>query len=302
MPRRDDIKKILVIGSGPIVIGQACEFDYSGAQACKVLREDGYEVVLVNSNPGDDHDRSRSLRRAPTSSRSRPSSSRRSSSARSPTRCCRPSADRPDSTVRSRCAEQAILERHGVELIGAQARRHQEGRGPQALPRGDGAHRSRRARERLRVLASEDAEELAEELGFPLVCRPSFTMGGAGGGIAYNIEELREIVSGGLALSPVGEVLVEESVIGWKEFEMEVMRDRNDNAVIVCSIENFDRDGRAHRRLRSPSRRHRRSPIASTRSCATPRSPSCARSASRPAAPTSSSPSIRTTGASSSSR
>ncbi len=241
MPRRDDINKILVIGSGPIVIGQACEFDYSGAQACKVLQEDGFEVVLVNSNPA-------TIMTDP------------GLAARTYVEPITPefvekviAAERPDALLPTlggqtglNCAmslhELGVLERYGVELIGANAEVIKKGEDRKLfaeamarigldVPRGGYAY------------SLADAEALVGDLGLPVVIRPSFTMGGAGGGIAYNAEELRDIVTHGLALSPVTEVLVEESVIGWKEFEMEVMRDRNDNAVIVCSIENFDAMG-----------------------------------------------------------
>jgi carbamoyl-phosphate synthase large subunit len=241
MPRRDDIKKILVIGSGPIVIGQACEFDYSGAQACKVLRDDGFEVVLVNSNPAtimtDPELASRTYVEPIT-----------------------PEfvekvivAERPDALLPTlggqtglNCAmdlhEAGILDKYGVELIGAKA---------DVIKKGEDRKLFAEAMGRIGLdvprsgyaYSVRDAEELVVELGFPIVVRPSFTMGGAGGGIAFNIEELRDIVSNGVQLSPIGEVLIEESIIGWKEFEMEVMRDNNDNAVIVCSIENFDAMG-----------------------------------------------------------
>jgi len=238
VPRRDDISKILVIGSGPIVIGQACEFDYSGAQACKVLEEDGFEVVLVNSNPA-------TIMTDP------------GLASRTYVEPITPefvekviAAERPDALLPTlggqtglNCAmslhELGILEKYGVELIGANA---------EVIAKGEDRKLFAEAMQRIGLdvprsgyaYSLEDAERLVVELGYPIVIRPSFTMGGAGGGIAYNTEELRDIVSHGLALSPVTEVLIEESVIGWKEFEMEVMRDRNDNAVIVCSIENFD--------------------------------------------------------------
>ena len=242
MPRRDDIKKILVIGSGPIVIGQACEFDYSGAQACKVLREDGYEVVLVNSNPAtimtDPELADRTYVEPIT-----PEFVEKVIAAERPDALLPTLGGQTGLNCAVALAEAGVLERVRRRAHRREARRHQEGRGPQALRRGDGAHRPRRAARAATRTRSHDAEELAGELGFPVVVRPSFTMGGAGGGIAYNVDELRDIVAGGVALSPVGEVLIEESVIGWKEYEMEVMRDVNDNAVIVCSIENFDAMG-----------------------------------------------------------
>ena len=240
MPKRTDIRKILLIGSGPIVIGQACEFDYSGTQACKALREEGFEVVLVNSNPAtimtdpemadrtyvepltpefvaQDH-RARAARRAPA----------------------RRSAARPALNLAVALAEDGTLDRYGVELIGAKLDGDQEGRGPRALQGGHGAHRPRAARARATRGRSSEAREVVRDVGFPAIIRPSFTLGGTGGSIAYNPEELEGAVRWGLQQSPVRQVLVEESVIGWKEFELEVMRDLADNVVIICSIENFD--------------------------------------------------------------
>ncbi len=241
MPRRDDIKKILVIGSGPIIIGQACEFDYSGAQACKVLREDGFEVVLVNSNPAtimtDPGLADRTYVEPITVEfvtkiieKERPDALLPTLGGQTGLNCAVALADA------------GVLDEYGVELIGATR---------EVIRKGEDRKLFREAMEHIGLdvpnsgyaYTVREAEDLAHGLGFPVVIRPSFTMGGAGGGIAYNIDELREIVAGGVALSPVGEVLVEESVIGWKEFEMEVMRDGNDNAVIVCSIENFDAMG-----------------------------------------------------------
>ncbi len=238
MPRRTDITKILVIGSGPIVIGQACEFDYSGAQACKVLRDDGFEVVLVNSNPAtimtDPGLASRTYVEPIT-----PDFVERVIAAERPDALLPTLGGQTGLNCAVACAQAGILDRYGVELIGADLdaiRKGEDrrlfaeamGRIGLEVPRSGYAH------------SLDEAQRIALDLGFPVVIRPSFTMGGAGGGIAYNSEEFRDIVTHGLALSPVTEVLVEQSVIGWKEFEMEVMRDRNDNAVIVCSIENFD--------------------------------------------------------------
>ncbi|HEY5548856.1 MAG TPA: carbamoyl-phosphate synthase large subunit [Coriobacteriia bacterium] len=241
MPRRDDIHTILVIGSGPIVIGQACEFDYSGAQACKVLREDGYRVVLVNSNPAtimtDPEFADRTYIEPVT-----PEFITKVIEAERPDALLPTLGGQTGLNCAVALAESGVLERYGVEMIGAKLDVIKKGEDRRLfaaamgaigleVPRGDYAY------------VVSDAERFAGTLGFPVVIRPSFTMGGAGGGIAYNIDELREIVSHGLALSPIGEVLVEESVIGWKEYEMEVMRDVNDNAVIVCSIENIDAMG-----------------------------------------------------------
>jgi carbamoyl-phosphate synthase large subunit len=238
MPRRDDIKKILVIGSGPIVIGQACEFDYSGAQACKVLRDDGYEVVLINSNPATimtDPELANRTYVEPIT----PEFVEMVIAAEKPDALLPTLGGQTGLNCAVACAEAGILERHGVELIGATLEVIKKGEDRKLfaeamanigldVPRSGYAY------------TITDAELLAAELGYPLVVRPSFTLGGAGGGIAYNVDELRDITSHGVALSPIGEVLIEESVIGWKEFEMEVMRDKNDNAVIVCSIENVD--------------------------------------------------------------
>ena len=241
MPRRDDIRKILVIGAGPIVIGQACEFDYSGAQACKVLREDGYEVVLVNSNPAtimtDPEFADRTYIEPVT-----PDFVEKVIEVERPDALLPTLGGQTGLNCAVALAESGVLERYGVELIGAQL---------DVIKKGEARKLFAEAMERIGLdlprsgyaYSIVEAERIAAELGFPVVIRPSFTMGGAGGGIAYNLDELREIVGGGVALSPIGEVLVEESVIGWKEFEMEVMRDVADNAVIVCSIENFDAMG-----------------------------------------------------------
>jgi carbamoyl-phosphate synthase large subunit len=241
LPRRDDIRTILVIGSGPIVIGQACEFDYSGAQACKVLRDDGYRVVLVNSNPAtimtDPEFADRTYVEPVT-----PEFVTKVIEAERPDALLPTLGGQTGLNCAVALAESGVLERFGVELIGAKLDVIKKGEDRRLfaeamavigleVPRGDYA------------FSVTDAEHFAGELGFPLVIRPSFTMGGAGGGIVYNVDELRDQVAHGLSLSPIGEVLVEQSVIGWKEYEMEVMRDRNDNAVIVCSIENVDAMG-----------------------------------------------------------
>ncbi len=241
MPRRDDIKKILIIGSGPIVIGQACEFDYSGAQACQVLREDGYEVVLVNSNPAtimtDPEFADRTYVEPITIEYVEKVIAIERPQALLPTL-----GGQTGLNCAVALAEAGILDKYGVELIGATL---------PVIKKGEDRKLFSQAMEAIGLdtpmsayaYAIADAEQFVTEVGWPVVIRPSFTLGGAGGGIAYNIDELREITAGGIALSPVGEVLVEESVIGWKEYEMEVMRDKNDNCVIVCSIENFDAMG-----------------------------------------------------------
>jgi carbamoylphosphate synthase large subunit/REP element-mobilizing transposase RayT len=239
MPRNDQLKKILLIGSGPIVIGQGCEFDYSGVQACKALREEGYQVVLVNSNPAtimtDPEFADRTYIEPITAEVIEAIMEHE-----------RPDAILP--TLGGQTALNAAMElnrngalaRHGVKLIGANA---------QAIAKGEDRQLFKEAMLRigLEVPRSGVARSLADvdrvvgEIGtFPLIIRPAFTLGGTGGGIAYNREELDGIVARGLDLSPVREVLIEESLLGWKEFEMEVMRDRMDNCVVVCSIENFD--------------------------------------------------------------
>ena len=238
MPRRQDIKKILVIGSGPIVIGQACEFDYSGAQACKVLKDDGFEVVLVNSNPAtimtDPGLADRTYIEPIT-----PEFVEKVIAAERPDALLPTLGGQTGLNCAVALAEAGILEKWGVELIGATL---------EVIKKGEDRKLFAEAMERIGLdvpksgyaYSVPEGEACAAELGYPVVIRPSFTMGGAGGGIAYNVDELRDITAHGVALSPVGEVLIEESVIGWKEFEMEVMRDVNDNAVIVCSIENVD--------------------------------------------------------------
>src|SRR6185369_13023061 len=219
MPRRNDLHRILIIGSGPIIIGQACEFDYSGTQAAKALRADGFEVILVNSNPANimtDPDLADKTYVEPLTLPYLTEIIRR---------------ERPDallSTVGGQTglnlsvelAEAGVLEKYGVELIGAKIGLET----PQS-----------------QLVNSVNAGlEFAGRIGYPCILRASFTMGGTGGGIAYNKEELVEILERGLALSPVHEVLIEESALGWKEYELEVMRDLADNCIIICSIENFD--------------------------------------------------------------
>ena len=238
MPRRTDLHTILILGSGPIVIGQACEFDYSGAQACKALREEGYRVVLVNSNPATimtDPSLADATYIEPLTV---PSLERIIAK------------ERPDAllpTVGGQTAlnlaidlhEAGVLDRYGVELIGASVEAVRVAEDRQLF-------KEKMIEIGLEVAKSGTAHTIEEALavvastGFPAIIRPSFTLGGAGGGIAYNLEEFKEIVERGLDASPVTQVLVEESVLGWKEFEMEVMRDRMDNGVIICSIENID--------------------------------------------------------------
>src|SRR5213080_2575548 len=239
MPKRTDIHKILIIGSGPIVIWQGCEFDYSGVQACKAQREEGYEVVLVNSNPAtimtDPEFADRTYIEPITAEVIEAIIEREKPDALLPTMGGQTALNAAMELYRN-----GALARHGVKLIGANA---------QAIAKGEDRQLFKEAMLRigLDVPRSGIARSLADlarivaEIGtFPLIIRPAFTLGGTGGGIAYNREELDEIAARGLDLSPVREVLIEESLVGWKEFEMEVMRDRMDNCVVVCSIENFD--------------------------------------------------------------
>ncbi|HSB14808.1 MAG TPA: carbamoyl-phosphate synthase large subunit [Bryobacteraceae bacterium] len=238
MPRRNDIHRILIVGSGPIIIGQACEFDYSGTQACKALKADGFEVVLVNSNPATimtDPDLADRTYVEPLTRDFVEEVIRR---------------ERPDallSTVGGQTglnlsvelAETGVLEKYSVELIGAKL---------DAIKKAEDRLLFKDAMRKIGletpqsqlVNKLEDGLEFAARIGYPVILRPSFTLGGTGGGIAYNREEFVEILERGLTLSPVHEVLIEESVLGWKEYELEVMRDLADNAIIVCSIENFD--------------------------------------------------------------
>ena len=239
MPRNDQIKKILLIGSGPIVIGQGCEFDYSGVQACKALREEGYQVVLVNSNPAtimtDPEFADRTYIEPLTAEVIEAIIEREKPDAMLPTMGGQTALNAAMELNRN-----GALARHGVKLIGANAQAIAKGEDRQLfkeamlrigldVPRSGSAH------------SLADASRVADEIvTFPLIIRPAFTLGGSGGGIAYNRDELEEIAARGLDLSPVTEVLIEESLVGWKEFEMEVMRDRMDNCVVVCSIENVD--------------------------------------------------------------
>ena len=239
MPRNNELKKILLIGSGPIVIGQGCEFDYSGVQACKALREEGYEVVLVNSNPAtimtDPEFADRTYIEPITPEVIEAIMEREKPDAILPTLGGQTALNAAMELNRN-----GALARHGVKLIGANA---------QAIAKGEDRQLFKEAMLRIGLdlprsgvaRSPADIDRIVGEIGtFPLIIRPAFTLGGAGGGIAYNREELDAIVARGLDLSPVREVLVEESLVGWKEFEMEVMRDRMDNCVVVCSIENFD--------------------------------------------------------------
>ncbi|HEB98027.1 MAG TPA: carbamoyl-phosphate synthase large subunit [Thiotrichales bacterium] len=238
MPKRTDIESILILGAGPIVIGQACEFDYSGAQACKALREEGYRVVLVNSNPATimtDPEMADATYIEPVEWRTVARIIER---------------ERPDALLPTmggqtalNCAldlaREGVLDEFGVEMIGASR---------DAIDKAEDRDRFRQAMQKIGLdmprsaiaHSMEEALQVQAQIGFPAIIRPSFTLGGSGGGIAYNKEEFIEICERGLDLSPTNELLIEESALGWKEYEMEVVRDRKDNCIIVCSIENFD--------------------------------------------------------------
>src|SRR5215510_707975 len=238
MPKRTDIKKILIIGSGPIVIGQACEFDYSGTQACKALRSEGYKVVLVNSNPAtimtDPELADRTYVEPLTVEFLEAIIARERPDAILPT-----VGGQTALNLAVDLANAGVLEKYNVQLIGASIHAIKVAEDRQLFKDAMRAIGLDVPQSGLaRTLA--EAIDLAKTLGFPLVIRPSFTLGGVGGGIAYNIEEFRDLAERGLELSPVHQILVEESVIGWKEFELEVMRDVADNFVVICSIENVD--------------------------------------------------------------
>ncbi len=238
MPRRNDIKSILIIGSGPIIIGQACEFDYSGVQACKALKADGYKVILVNSNPATimtDPELADRTYIEPIDAdiiekiieKEKPDAVLPTLGGQTALNCAVELWDR------------GIFQKHKVEMIGAKADVIKKAENRELfkeamqkinldLPKSGEAH------------TYEEALKVVEQISFPVIIRPGFTLGGTGGGVAYNMEEFQEIANRGLDASPINEILIEESIIGWKEYEMEVMRDLNDNVVIICSIENFD--------------------------------------------------------------
>ena len=228
MPKRTDIKKILIIGSGPIIIGQACEFDYSGTQSCKALKEEGYQVVLINSNPA-------TIMTDPEFTYIEPIT---------------PEIvemiiekERPDAilptmggqtalNVASALFRSGVLDKYGVELIGAKY---------ESIDKAEDREKFKEAMIKIGLSMPrsgvaktvDEALKIAEDIGFPLIIRPSFTMGGTGGGVAYNIEEYQEVVKWGLDASPMREILIEQSLLGWKEYELEVMRDLSDNVVII---------------------------------------------------------------------
>ncbi|QIK73554.1 carbamoyl-phosphate synthase large subunit [Propioniciclava coleopterorum] len=243
MPKRTDITTILVIGSGPIVIGQACEFDYSGTQACRVLREEGYRVVLVNSNPATimtDPEFADATYIEPIT----PEMVEKVIAAERPDAILPTLGGQTALNTAVALHESGVLERYGVEMIGANFDAIQRGEDREKFKTiVDGLDIPGAKPESARSFVTHTMEEVlaaAEDLGFPVVLRPSFTMGGVGSGFAHDEKELREMAAIGLAASPVTEVLVEESILGWKEYELEVMRDKADNVVIICSIENLD--------------------------------------------------------------
>ncbi|MEM9799783.1 MAG: carbamoyl phosphate synthase large subunit, partial [Planctomycetota bacterium] len=238
MPRRDDLESILIIGSGPIVIGQACEFDYSGTQACKALREEGFRVILVNSNPATimtDPGMADATYVEPITPEVVEKILEK---------------ERPDAVLPTLGGQTALntalalydrgtFERLGIEMLGADSdviRKAEDRDLFRAAMTKAGLDSARSGI----AHSLDDARRVLAQIGLPCVIRPAFTMGGAGGGIAYNVDEFEEIVARGLSLSMNSEVLVEESLLGWKEFEMEVMRDGSDNVVIICAIENLD--------------------------------------------------------------
>ena len=238
MPKRTDIERILIIGSGPIVIGQACEFDYSGTQACKALREEGYQVILVNSNPAtimtDPEMADRTYVEPLTVPIVEQIIARERPDALLPTL-----GGQTGLNLAVALAEGGILDRYGVEMIGAKLH---------AIKKAEDRELFKQAMHKVGVEVPESgyaesfeqARAIVERIGYPAIIRPSFTLGGTGGSVAYNRDEFDEQVQWGLSMSPVRQILIEASVIGWKEFELEVMRDLKDNVVIICSIENFD--------------------------------------------------------------
>ena len=238
MPRRDDIRSILIIGSGPIVIGQACEFDYSGTQACKALREEGFSIVLVNSNPATimtDPEMADRVYIEPIT----PEMLEKVIEKERPDALLPTLGGQTALNTAVALADRGVLTKYGVEMIGANA---------DVIKKAEDRKLFKKAMQKIGIdlprsdyaYTMDDARRIMQQIPLPLVIRPSFTMGGTGGGIAYNVEEYEKVVQYGLEQSMINEVLIEESIAGWKEYELEVMRDRKDNCVIVCSIENFD--------------------------------------------------------------
>ena len=238
MPKRTDLRSILVIGSGPIIIGQACEFDYSGTQACKALRDEGYRVVLINSNPATimtDPELADSVYIEPLTVEF----TERVIAKEQPDALLPTVGGQTALNLAVELSKAGVLERYGVELIGART---------EAIAKAEDREKFKETMDKAGLPMPrggfarnlDEADAIAQEIGFPVIIRPAYTLGGRGGGTAYNIEEFREMAMRGLSASLINEILVEESVIGWKEFELEVMRDLNDNVVVICSIENID--------------------------------------------------------------
>ena len=238
MPKRTDIQSILIIGAGPIVIGQACEFDYSGAQACKALKDEGYRVILVNSNPATimtDPGLADATYIEPIT----PEMVERIIERERPDALLPTMGGQTALNTGLTLERKGILAKYGVEMIGAKA---------DVIDKAEDRLLFRNAMDKIglksprsRLVKSwQEARAALADIGLPAIIRPSFTLGGTGGGIAYNPKEYEEIVRGGLRASPTSEVLIEQSVLGWKEYEMEVVRDNADNCIIVCSIENLD--------------------------------------------------------------
>ncbi|HQI81253.1 MAG TPA: ATP-grasp domain-containing protein, partial [Deltaproteobacteria bacterium] len=241
MPKRTDIHKVMIIGSGPIIIGQACEFDYSGTQACKALRALGYEIVLVNSNPA-------TIMTDPGMADATYIEPLNAASLEPIIAKERPDAILPNLggqsglNLTSELHRKGILEKYGVKVIGVNV---------DAIERGEDRSAFKETMNRLGIdmpkselaYSVEEAEKIASAMGYPVVIRPAYTMGGTGGGLVYNVEELRTIVSRGLSASLIGQVLVEESVLGWEELELEVVRDAKNHMITVCFIENVDAMG-----------------------------------------------------------
>jgi len=238
VPKRTDIEKILLIGSGPIIIGQACEFDYSGTQACRILKEEGYKVILVNTNPATimtDPMMADATYIEPMT----PESLEKIIAKERPDALLPTLGGQTALNAAIAISERGVLERYNLEVIGADI---------DAIRKAEDRDLFKKAMEKIglelsksaQVSSLKEARKAAEEIGFPIIIRPCYTLGGTGGGVAYNKVEFEDIVQRGIAASITGEVLIEESLIGWKEYELEVMRDKKDNVVIICSIENFD--------------------------------------------------------------
>jgi len=238
MPKRDDIKKILIIGAGPIIISQACEFDYSGTQACKALKEEGYEVILVNSNPATimtDPDTADKVYIEPVT----PDVVEKIIKKERPDAILPTLGGQTGLNTAVEVAKQGILEKYNVEMIGASI---------ESINKAEDRELFRDAMNRIKLripesgfaVNMEESRKIAKKIGYPIIIRPSFTLGGTGGGVAYNSDDLEIIAKSGLSASFNTQIMLEESILGWKEYELEVMRDKKDNVVIICSIENID--------------------------------------------------------------